>query len=1040
MNSRNSRITFFIVSLAFFLSGGCGLVYEVLWSRYLAELMGSTSLSQLVVLIVFMGGLALGAMLVGRIVDQRDNGLACYGWLELGIGSYALLFPGLFKKTAGLFNLLAAGQLPGSVSLLSVKITWAVLLIALPAIAMGGTLPAVTRYLTKSHLELRRNISLLYGINCLGAVLGALAGGFYLVHCFGMDHSMLYTGFLNLLLGLGALGWGWAGDYRRPSTAAEAIPQRRLEDQLDSQPQRPCAIKRAILAAGVSGLGAMALQVAWIRYFAIVLGATHSSFTIVVAAFIFGIGLGALLVSSRGVGRIPLPTVLAGAFALTAATMGLGLFAYGRIPFEITRLLAIIAPSPFAWPFYELLKFGVCFVLMLLPTMASGMILPVCVRIGGQSGDRVGRDVAMVYAVNTIGSLLGVVITGQVFFRLLTLPRTFQAIFFVYLAMAIFLAFVLAGKGRKRLMAAGVILLVSHLAFWRPWSPELLHGSILEFTGKKVVKYGDFLELNEQLRVVEDRQGPDVQVTVGDVFTDKNPFRTMFINGKPDASNEVGGPDMVTQVLLGQLPMLLHPGARNAFVLGLGSGITSGEILKFPGVEKVTTVELAAEVFEASKTFAADNGRYWQNPRHRMVIEDGKTFLELSKDKFDVIAMEPTNVWQEGMAGLFSEDFFKLVKSRLADGGVVAQWLHIYGVDDQTFNIVVKTFSMVFPEASVFEVGAGDVLLVGYNNNWQFNPLLLERRFYLPPIATAQNSVGVVNPLALLLREVMGRKSFREYTTVLAAPVNTANFPVLEQAAEYGHFIKEPVTVLKAFDSRINSDAKDLLIHDYFRRVGVEPAQLKAAVDSMEAGKNDKLRNSLLFLLPGADNADKAGVTTKEIVKYIDDPQLHAILMDPSYGMAPDMMSVEDAYNLLGAELLLWKKVATQFWAPDPGRLLQLYDRYARGVARQSGARTALDVAVSLAEGGACRAALPFFRISEGKWEAAEGKEAVEITTAFSCESRVGDAAKARGLWKLIEQYEIPVTESLVADQAALEIKMGGQPPPPVYGKLPSRK
>lgn len=1038
MSEINHRWKVLLVCTAFLLSGGCGLVYEVLWTRYLADLMGATSLSQLVVLMVFMGGLSLGAILIGRRVDRGGNGLVCYGWLEIGIGLYAVIFPFLFIKVAGVFVFIGANFEPGSLALLVLKLLGASLLIALPSLAMGGTLPAVTRYLTRSQSGLRRNISVLYGLNSLGAVAGVLLAGFFLVYRYGLSLSMIYVGAFNLALGIAALA---AASLFGRDRELDAEPDN--GGCLSRQEQPDCLIygraevKMAIAVAGLSGFAAMALQIAWIRYFVIVLGATHSAFTVVVAAFICGIGLGGLLVSTGRVERTPLTLMLTLLFALTSATLWLGTFFYGRIPFEIKHLLDIIPKLPFAWPFYLSLKFGLCFVLMLLPAVASGMILPICVRIANRGGERLGRDVALVYGVNTLGALLGILLTGQLLFRIFTLPRTLQFIIFIYLAATIFLAFFQEGPGRKLLLSFGTILLLTHLLFWRPWPPERLYVDRVEFIQNPTLEYEDFLLMHSDKKIVEERMGPDVQVSVHDIFVADVFYRSMFINGKPDASNAISSPDMATQVSLGHLPMLLHPAPKKAFVLGVGSGVTSGEILNFPGVEKVVTAELAAEVFEASKNFAADNGRYWENPKHRMVIDDGKSFLRFSKEKFEVIAMEPTNVWQKGMAGLFSEDFFRLVKARLTADGVVAQWLHTYQVDDLTLNIILKTFSRVFPEASLFQVNSGDFLLVGYGEQWQFDPLKLEQRFYLPRILGLQEKLGNANPSTLLLREVMSRKDFKEYTAVVKAPVNTENFPVLEEAAEYGRFISRSSTILAGLDSRLDPDGDDLLIHAYLKQIEIDQAKLQAMIGSNVIVSN-RLRESLELMAVEQLRLEKQNLPDEQLRKSITDQQLYEVITQPAYRQPAAEMTAEAAYLMLSAELYVWHRAATQLWAPDQERLQQLFSRFASGVERDRAGVVARETGMSLAANLACEAALPFFRIAEAQGALEPAKlQLNEMVTNFYCEMKRGEAGKALAWWKLIEEQKVPGIEAIAAHKATLDIKLGGQPPPPVYGRLP---
>ncbi len=1034
------------VAALFFLSGVCALVYEVLWTRYLADLMGATSLSHLVVLMTFMGGLSLGAILIGRLVDSGRNGLFYYGWLEVGIGLYAVVFPFLYNSLSGIFDNLGGAFSPGTTGLLTLKLCVSFLLIAAPAIAMGGTLPAVTRYLTESEAILRRNISLLYAVNSLGAVLGVLLGGFYIVYRYGMDAGLIYTGIFNISLGAAALGLARFFD------PGDANPVKEITGDVDSNSERrldsliydPAVARRAEIAAGLAGFAGMALQFAWIRYFAIVLGATHSAFVMVVAAFIFGIGLGALAIRGRWFRDNSLYSAIIAAFLFITFILTLGLFLHDRVPFEISRFLAtVIKETPFAWPFYLTVKFGISFLLMLPVTLAMGMILPLCVRIASRGSGRVGHDVARVYAINTLGALLGIAVTGQLFFRLFSLPRTLQIILLIYAAAAIFLAWHYNGKGRKWVLSVIAGLMAAHFILWQPWSPLQLHvnrlGQVFEF--KPLANYKEYQEDINTRELVAEINGPDVEAVVTMYTSNVPPFKSLMINGKPDASNAPMSSDMKTQVLLSHLPMLLHPDPQNVFVLGVGSGITSGEALKFPEVENVTTAELAAEVFEASKYFADDNNRYWENPKHRMVIDDGKTFLRLNLEKFDVISMEPTNVWQEGMAGLFSEDFFRLVRSSLAPGGLVAQWLHAYEVDDQTIDIILKTFSRVFPDSSVFKVSSSDYLLLGYDDRWRFDPLDFERRFYQPPVFESQQKIGHDNPVAILLREVMGREKFREYTTALRAPVNTENFPVLELASEYGRFLGNRVSIFAENDQRINPDSSGLLIDDYFNAAGFRSDQARNAIQTLDPGENDRLRTSFnMKLINGGSPTGSGETTIQEIIMYVEDPRLRETLSHPYRKIPADRLSVDDAFIQIGAELQLWERASSRFWTPGIERLQNLYNHFAERVDRENAGWVAGDIGITLAKAQACRAALPFLRVAEDtgiliQRSISEG----HLGVIFSCEIKEGSPHKALRWWDLIEENNFPVTKSLRMDKTLLDIMLGAEPPSSVYGKLPSR-
>lgn len=1032
-------LTTTFVSIVFFLSGGCALVYESLWTRYLTELTGGTALSQLIVLIVFMGGLSLGAVLVGRLVDKRRvSGLVIYGVLETGIGLYAILFPLLYNLLSQIYLEVGADLGSGSAGLLGFKVLLSFLLIIGPSVAMGGTLPAVSRYLTTSFEGLRANIGLLYGVNSLGAVIGILAAGFFLIYHYGKDASMQYTGVFNLAIGLAALAFARYGGVVQTGTvaASSSSPDECSQEKLDCLLYEPAMVRVAIITAGLAGFAAMALQVAWIRYYVIFLGATHSSFTIVVAAFIFGIGLGSLLVKTKFFGRIPLPHALVTLLLLATTFIWLQLFFYGRMPFEISRFLGIIAPTPFAWPFYSVVKFGILFCFMLLPTLASGMILPVCIRIAERGNELIGRDVARIYAANTIASLLGILVTGQLLFRMLSLPRTLQAILLIYIATTLFLAFTLSSRGRKPIVGFLFVLVVVHFLFWRPWSPDKLFVHRVEFGQTPPLSYKGFVQSNANKSVIKDLQGPDAQVTVLERQDAEKSHRFMYINGKSDAGTAT---DMQVQVLQSHLPALLHPDPDTAFVLGLGSGITSGEILKFESISKVVTAELVPEVFAASKAFAEYNDRFWENPRHRLVLEDGMTFLRLAKEKYDVITLEPTNMWQAGMAGLFSEDFFRLVRSRLKPGGVVSQWVHLYMVEDLALDLVLKAFSRVFPNSSIFRVDQGNILLIGYDEKWQFDAQRFKQRFYLPQILASFNQLGYANPAALLLKEVLDRNSFYEYTTLLSTPINTLDFPILEQAAEYGRFRRKLSQRLWAIDSRLDPDGGNMLLHEYAGMVDFDLEQKKNIVDLELFDRKNKLENSLELLLLDALWNDDQVSPPLEALSSMRDSQLREVVTHPNYRKAPQEMTANEAYNILGAELMVWDKAASQFWTPDPDRLHQLYDRLALETDQETAGTVARKAAMSLALGQACRRALPFFRIAEAKGQLVPEKlSAGELAVIFSCEVKAGEPEKARRWWQIIEARQPEVTAAMQRDKDILEIKGGGLPPPPIYGRLPS--
>lgn len=1023
------RIANLFVVFAFFLSGAIALVYEILWSHYLSELIGSSSLATVVVLMVFLGGLSFGSIVAGWLVDRWRNGLIMYGCLELVIGLYAVLFPVFYKQANEFFLRVGSNLEFGSFEMFLCKFLVASLLILLPSIAMGGTLPAVTRYLTLTRQGVRRNVSTLYGLNTLGGVLGVLVAGFYLIHQYGLANSMLFAGIMNLVLGIMALIFALLNRRMVLSDVDGDNSDRRSPEEFqDSRIFSPYTAKRAFFAAGVGGFAAMALQVAWIRYFSIVLGATHNAFTIVVAAFICGLGLGALMVRTRKFGSIPLPTSLALAFALTTAAVGIGLFFYARVPFEIGRYGAIIVHTPYSWPFHEIVQFGFCFILMLLPTVFSGMLLPICIRIVGRGSEEVGWDVGKIYAVNTLGGLLGIMVTSQLLFRIFPLSQTLQIIFLIYVGATFFLAFILKEEGRKRLLVATSFVLFLNVFFWRPWSPQQLFLNRVNFNQNPPLTYAMFSADKDRNAIVGTFHGSDAQVIVYDYLVDNSvSARIMTINGKSDASihgSQRSG-DMETQVMTAHIPMLLHADPEKVFVLGLGSGVTTGEVLNFPEVKQAVTAELVGEVFEGSKLFAEYNNRFWENPRHRMVIEDGKTFLRLAEDNYDVIIAQPTNVWQNGMARLYSEEFFRLAKSRLKTKGVFAQWLHTYEVDDVTVDVILKTFSLVFPKASVFEVSSQDLLLIGYDHQWQFDPQQLMKRFNYRQIRAAELQNYNASPLAVLIRETMGREDFHKYTSVLQTPINSDDFLVLEKIAEYGHFLDSPPNLPEQYDSRVDPDSKALLIHEYLNTNGIDLNSLYGLILSPYPGLNERLRLSMVFMMNSLLENSQMEMPPVALRRHLP-PQLREIVMHPNYRKPPEQMTAEEAYQMFGGELLVWSSAASQLWTPDQGRLYQLYDRLTPLLDEKRAATLARNSGVELALGRIYTVAQHFFRIAEEKGVLTpELMSPDDIGAVFSCTVREGETEQARYWWSVIERNQLKLTAAMQQSKNLLELKLG---------------
>jgi predicted membrane-bound spermidine synthase len=651
------------VSILIFLSGATGLVYEVVWAKQLALVLGGTALAQTAVLGLFLAGLAAGNALFGPIVDRSPSPLRLYAKLEFAIAALGALSPLLLRYCDGFFG--------------------AALVLLPPTVLMGGTLPALTRWRVRGLEGLRPGLGLLYGLNSGGAVLGALGAGFVLVPEFGLDTPLLGTAAVNLAIGIAALR------VDDPKTA----PLGTAETQ-DAAP-----IDRAVLpAVFLAGAASLVYEIAWIRILALSLGASAYAFSLMLSAFITGITLGSFW-AARSKTRLE-----AGAgFALSqlgvVAAVAVCALLYERLPYYSLLLQSGLDRSPENFALFSTLRFAFCVLALLPPTFFIGAQLPWAVRAATRSADTVGRGVGAVFSWNTIGNVAGAAAAGLWLMPWLGL----RGLLLVGMALNAAAA-PLVWRGRAAWTPAAIAI-VAAIAVPRFDSAALTSGAY-RLRAPEGLSFQAFRDAHAREKILfykDDREGT---VTVTE---DEAGVRFLKVNGKSDAST---GEDMRTQELLAALPLALRPDAKRALIVGLGSGVTAGEALKRP-LERLDVVEISPAVAEAERFFRGVNGEPLSDTRLALHLQDAKAFLESEGEPYDAIISEPSNPWIAGIGNLFTVEFYSRAKTRLAPDGIFVQWFHLYEMSDEVLRLVLRTFASSFEHVSLWEVGSNDILLLG---------------------------------------------------------------------------------------------------------------------------------------------------------------------------------------------------------------------------------------------------------------------------------------------------------------------------------------
>jgi spermidine synthase len=548
----------------------------------------------------------------------------------------------------------------------------------------------------------------------------------------------------------------------------------------------------------------LAFEVAWVRLLSMVMGSSTYSFSVMLSAFIAGLALGSYLVS-RGVCRRWTPGL---ALALAEAGVSLSILMtlplYERLPWVFLILDRMLSHTPVNFYIFEGIKFLFSFSLMLLPTCFLGMTLPLAADAFSSGPGRRGQDVGSVFSWNALGNVLGAISAGLWLMPALGLKRLIETGMAVDLALASALLWVFARwrSGQKAAaLCACWLAFTGYLILSPSWDQALMtSGGFRSLPGMHYPTYQGFRKSLKSLRVRYYKD--DAETTVA-VLESPSVGLALKLNGKVDATSSG---DMPNQILMSHIPLLLKPDAKDALLVGLGSGVTAGSALRHP-LERLDVVEISGGVAEAARIFKDYNYDALSEPRLALHIEDAHAFIHNSSRRYDLIMSEPSNAWVAGIGDLFTTEFYREAKARLKDGGLMAQWIHLYEMNDATVQLVLHTFASEFQDLTLWETTPGnDIIVIGSKGPLQVDFKAMEKRFALKPVRADLARVGIEDLQDLLSLEVAaGAPLAKRFDS---GPLNEEKFPILEYQAPKTYFLQ---TYAKMMDLRPRSDAQGLL-------------------------------------------------------------------------------------------------------------------------------------------------------------------------------------------------------------------------------------
>jgi spermidine synthase len=778
------------VFLFFFISGATGLIYEVVWTRLLTLVMGNTHYSIATVLTTFMGGLALGSYVGGRVIDRYFNPLALYAVLEAAIGMYCLAIPSLIDWAFPLFKSIYLNADSSYAAASFYRFLVCAIILIIPTSFMGATLPVLSKFVSKKSEFVGRDVGTLYAINTFGAVFGAATSAFVFMRLLGLNATIGLAAAFNI--GIAAVIFFI---FRPPLIRSQENVQ--ISKATESGPI-PWKEGFIFLGFGISGFCALVYQLTWNRILSLLLGSSVYAFSLILAIFILGLALGTVFFA-RWMTRFK---DLVKVFGLLQIGIGLSALIalpfFGEIPF-VNRW--VYQNWDIDFTVVQGANFLIIFSLLFAPTFFMGGQFPVVVNLLTRGISNLGRDVGRVYASNTVGTILGSFVGGFIMVPVVGIQNSvLTAVLINILLAAALLLF--APSLHPRLKYYGVPLLVI-ICVWGGRSVDAWDKAVISSGSFMPYRIKDLHEAEKKAnKILSYQEGTHTTVTT-ELAVSGNIF--LRVNGKTDASLAL---DMRTQLLSGYLPMFFKENPQSALVIGQGSGITLGAVEQFP-VKEIDLVEISPAVIEGSRYFGPFNHHALDDERLTVILEDGRNHVALSDKKYDVIISEPSNPWISGVGALFTIDFFHLLKERLSADGVACIWVHT-NMSPDSFKSITRSFSEVFPYVTMWESIVGDdYLLIGSSREYGLPYEEVEKFLTQETIGHDLKRIGIQSVRDLLSLMIMDRDPIIQFSG--DAPIHTDDNSLLEfNAPKY-----------------IYRDERDVLVRQLTPFIRVDPGFIK---------------------------------------------------------------------------------------------------------------------------------------------------------------------------------------------------------------------
>lgn len=787
----------------FALSGFSGLIYESVWSHYLKLFLGHAAYAQALVLIIFMGGMALGAWLTSKIIHKIKNLLIAYAIIEGVIGLLGLGFHTIYIHITDLsyHQVFPALDSPGLVH--TYKWLIAAILILPQSLLLGTTFPLMSNGLIRLLPDAPgRRIAMLYFCNSIGAAIGILSAGFYLIAKTGLPGTILTAGMLNIFIAIAVYF------IAKPLTHTKHLPA-----------TGPAFLANRLSlfflgAAFITGAASFIYEIAWIRMLSMVLGASTHAFELMLSAFITGLALGGLYIRKH-IDSYKNPVRIAGIIQIAMGFLALATIPLYHYSFDLMAFfMSALERNEHGYILFNLSSHFIALLIMLPVTFCAGMTLPLftLILINKNCGE---QSIGYIYAANTIGAIVGVLFTLFIGMPVLGLKGAIMTGAFLDIALGLALYVLYAKPLRPRhlgFVAAAFILIFTGTGLFLKIDVRKMASGVYR-TGE-----ADIAKDNTEILAHMDGQTASISV----IGWYHGAGVTISTNGKPDAAitlraGEDPTVDEFTMILSSALPLSIHQNPKTIANIGFGSGMSTHTLLLSEQVKQVDSIEIEEKMIAGARFFHAKNHKAFSDPRSHIHIEDAKTFLSTHNKHYDIIISEPSNPWVSGIASLFTSEFYQAVKQHINKDGLLVQWLHAYENNMDIIASILKAIAASFDDYHIYATNNVDMLIIA-SPKGQIN-LPSNEVFNNAAIKAQLGTIDIHNSHDLVIRFLGNKSLLNPYLKSNNISINSDFFPIVDLQAPRARFLERfahelhsmssfPVPVLQTLIPAINDHTR----------------------------------------------------------------------------------------------------------------------------------------------------------------------------------------------------------------------------------------